>query len=188
MNINITVTGAIFASGIAVSAWAHGGATGIVKERMDGMSTMGKAVKSLVPMMQGKIPLNPAQIRAAAQAIGQHSGDTLIKKFPKGSGKHPSKAKPAIWQDPQGFSALAKRLQTLAKGLEQAAGNPLMGQSGGNSMMGSSTSMMGGGTGMMGGSSANMPDLDQLAQMPVDGVYNMIAKTCSACHSRFRAE
>ena len=28
MNINITVTGAIFASGIAVSAWAHGGATG----------------------------------------------------------------------------------------------------------------------------------------------------------------
>ncbi len=188
MNINITVTGAIFASGIAVSAWAHGGATGIVKERMDGMSTMGKAVKSLVPMMQGKIPLDSAQIRAAAQAIGQHSGDTLIKLFPKGSGDHPSKAKPAIWQDPRDFNALAEQLQTLAKGLEQAAGNPLMGQSSGGSMMGGGSNMMGSGTGMMGGSSAGMADLEQLAQMPVDGVYNMIAKTCSACHSRFRAE
>ncbi len=188
MNIKITVSGAIIASGIAVSAWAHGGATGIVKERMDGMSTMGKAVKSLAPMMQGKTPLGPAQIRAAAQAIGQHSGETLIKLFPKGSGAHPSKAKPAIWQDPQDFNALAKRLQTLAKGLEQAAGNPLMGQSSGGSMMGTGANMMGSSTGMMGGASAGLADLEQLAQMPVDGVYNMIARTCSACHTRFRAE
>ncbi len=27
-----------------------------------------------------------------------------------------------------------------------------------------------------------------IAQMPADGLFNMVAQTCSACHSKFRVE
>ena len=48
------VIGAIVVSAIAATAFAHSGATGIVKERMDGMSALGETIKALVPMMRGE--------------------------------------------------------------------------------------------------------------------------------------
>ena len=48
------VIAVISATTLPVSVSAHGGASGIVKERMDAMGMMGDAVKALKDMMQGK--------------------------------------------------------------------------------------------------------------------------------------
>ena len=47
-----TIVAAVLIAGTAVTAFAHSGATGIVKERMDAMLAMGKAVKTVAPMMR----------------------------------------------------------------------------------------------------------------------------------------
>ncbi len=177
-------TGAALASMIAVAALAHGGATGIVKERMDGMSAMKDAMKTLTPMMQGKTPYDAATVQRAAEAIGRHAGDSMTRLFPEGSGGKPSEAKPAIWQDWDAFAELAEQLHTYAEGLALAADNGLMtaGAGQGSGMMGGA-SMMGGGA-MMGG----IPGREELSEMPADGVFMMLGQTCSACHTRFRSE
>ncbi|WP_170362736.1 c-type cytochrome [Ruegeria arenilitoris] len=183
-------TGAVLASMIAVTALAHGGATGIVKERMDGMSAMKDAMKTLTPMMQGKTPYDAGTVRDAAETIGRHAGDSMTRLFPEGSDGMPSEAKPAIWQDWDAFAELAEQLQTYAEGLALAADNGLMmagagqgsGLMGGSGMMGGA-SMMGGGA-MTGGP----PGREELSEMPADGVFMMLGQTCSACHTRFRSE
>ncbi|MCK0141967.1 cytochrome c [Aliiroseovarius sp. F20344] len=191
MKIEKLTIGAVTASVIAMAALAHGGATGIVKERMDGMGVMKEAVKVLTPMMQGQTAYDADVIRSEAAKIGDHAGEAMTRLFPEGSGGAPSETKDVVWEDWQEFAALAEQLRVVADGLELAAENGLMmagtsGQRanmmGGSTMMNGST-MMGGGF-MMGGSS-NMMDF---ADMPADGVFTMLGQVCSACHTRFRAE
>lgn len=187
--------GAIGLASVA-AAYAHGGATGIVKERMEAMESMGDAVKKLAAMMRGETEYDAATIRAEAETIRQHAGQAITSLFPEGSDGGPSEAKPGIWSNWDEFTALAMQLETFAEGLEAAAGNGLMhggdGPAAGNmmgqqnGMMGSGSGMMGAGSGMMGG--AGMPDADALAAMPADGVFAMMAQTCSACHTKFRIE
>lgn len=189
--------GAAFASVFAVAAWAHGGATGVVKERMDGMGAMKEAVKVLTPMMQGKTGYDPAVVRDQAAIIAAHGGDALTALFPEGSTMDPSEAKDTIWQDWDGFAALADQLRDGAEGLAAAADNGLMmsGGAAGGDMMGSDAAgaaMMGGdamGGGMMGAGmmGQDMGAMD-FAQMPADGAFAMLGQVCSACHSRFRVE
>ncbi|KUJ85176.1 cytochrome C [Ruegeria marisrubri] len=192
--------GAAVASVIAAAALAHGGATGIVKERMDGMSAMKDSMKVLTPMMQGKVPYDAATVRREAEKIGRHAGESLTKLFPEGTAGKPSEAKPEIWQDWDTFSDLAEQLHTYAEGLALAADNGLMmagsgqgaGMMGGGSMMGSGM-MTGGsammGSGMMGGMMmGGVPGREELSEMPADGVFMMLSQACSACHTRFRSE
>ena len=56
-------------------------------------------------------------------------------------------------------------------------------------MMGNS-GMMGEGSGMGSGMGSQVMEMnpEQWANMPVDGVFNMLTQTCSACHTRFRLE
>ena len=61
-----TVFAALAAFGVAGGVLAHGGATGIVKERMDGMVALQKAVKAITPMMMGNAAYDPDQ---AAQFV-----------------------------------------------------------------------------------------------------------------------
>ncbi|WP_417462936.1 c-type cytochrome [Kordiimonas sp.] len=189
MNINKTgwlLAGAITFAG-TVGVLAHGGATGIVKDRMDGMMAMGDAVKSLSDMFRAGT-YDAETVKAGAAIIKQHSGEQLLALFPEGSGGMPSEAKPAVWTDWDAFSGLANDLAALADALSANADNPdgnMPGNGGG--MMGggmSGSSTMGGG--MMGGQ--QMPDAEMLAQMPVEGVFNMAVQTCAACHSKFRIE
>ena len=195
MKISNLVPGAMVASIISAAALAHGGATGIVKERMDGMGVMKEAMKVLTPMMQGKTDYNAATVRSEAGKIAAHAGDALTKLFPEGSLDKPSEAKREIWQDWTSFSDLAAQLEFFSKGLADASENGLMmaGTQQGGNMMGGST-MMGSGTmmggGMMGSGSmmGGRLDPDALAQMPADGVFMMLSQTCSACHTRFRSE
>ena len=183
--------GAVVASGLAVasqSVFAHGGATGVVKERMDGMGVMKEAMKVLTPMMRGQVEYDAAVVRERAEAISHHAGEALTRLFPEGSLDAPSEAKPEIWQDWAAFSAMADQLRVTAVGLAEASENGLMmaGETNavGGMMGGQGSSTMG--SDMMGaGAGSGMMDL---AQMPADGVFTMMGQVCSACHTRFRIE
>lgn len=148
-------------------------------------------------MMRGQTDYDPERVRAFAEDMRQHSGEALTRLFPEGTTGAPSEAKPNIWTDWEEFAALAEQLHTLSEGLALAAENGLMhgggGQTssmmGGESMMGGQ-SMMGGGS-MMGNSATSEfrnYGPEEFSEMPADGVFMMVSQTCSACHTKFRAE
>jgi len=185
---------AIFLVATTTVALAHSGASGVVKQRMDAMSEMGKTIKDLAAMMRGERAYEAKVIKTGAALIGKHSGDTMTGLFPKGSKHGPSEAREEIWTEWDEFVDLSNRLEIFAAGLSDAANNGLMadaaksGTGSSNMMMGQS--MMGGS--MMGGSmmaaGAGVPDREMLASMPADCVFNMLTQTCSACHTKFRLE
>lgn len=194
---NISMVAIILAATSAI-ALAHTGATGIVKERMDAMSEMSKAVKEIAAMMRGEKAYDEKVVRAGAALIGKHSGDAMTGLFPKGSKHGASEAREEIWTNWEEFKSLSNRLELFAAGLSDAADNGLMADvaksgTGSSNMMGQSTmggSMMGGS--MMGSSMmaerGHIPDPEMLASMPADGVFNMLTQTCSACHTKYRLE
>lgn len=184
----------VFAASITAGvALAHGGATGIVKERMDGMAAMQKAVKAVTPIMRGQVEYDADAVRSFAAAVEMHSGEAMTKLFPEGTGGKPSEAKDAVWTEWEGFESLAMDLDVLSKALSEAAGNGLAVEASANagaSMMGTgammgSQSAMGS---MMGQSGVDMLDADMLATMPADALFTRISQTCSACHTKYRAE
>ncbi len=196
------ITSAVAAALLAsAAAYAHSGATGIVKQRMDAMGKLGDVTKSLTEMMRGDITYDAELVRQNATQIRQHAGQSMTKLFPKGSLMKPSEARAVIWSDWEEFEILAMRLETLAIGLEASAENGLMGSdtapaSGMMGTGGSTGGMMGSGGnaggmmasgGMMGGP-GSLPDTTELASMPADGVFNMLAQTCASCHTKFRSE
>ncbi|PHP68487.1 cytochrome C [Zhengella mangrovi] len=194
MRNKIILAAVALSLGGAAAAFAHGGATGIVKERMEAMESMGDTMKALKPMMQGAVAYDADAVRQGARSIRDHAAK-IQDLFPEGSGGHPSEARPEVWTERSDFDALAKRLQVLAAGLKAAAGNDTAMPGSSQGMMGSGQGMMMGGQGMMGGGQGMMmgavgplPDPSDLAAMPAGGVFAMVAQTCSACHSRFRQE
>ena len=102
-----------FALLYSTQTYSHGSATGIVKERMDIMVTVGDTLKMLSGMAKGSIPFNA---KRAAQATRQISDD--LGKYPtmftKHSGAAPSEAAPEIWTDTAGFKELAKKLEAAS--------------------------------------------------------------------------
>ena len=181
---------------MTVAAFAHGGASGVVKQRMDAMSDMGKVMKTMATMMRGDSPLDASTIKTSARTILGHSGEALTKLFPENSNEKPSEALDDIWSNWAEFESLADQLKKLATGMESAAGNDLMMAGQGSSMvkgamMGKSGMMSGGDmmakSGVM-GDGAQMPTPQMLASMPIDGVFNMVAQSCSSCHTKFRLE
>ncbi|KAF0675760.1 c-type cytochrome [Profundibacterium mesophilum] len=195
MNIKIGIIAAL-AGTIAVAATAHNGATGIVLERMQGMSAMKKAVARIAPMMRGEQDYDAAAVASAAQVIGNHAGTALTDLFPEDGSREKSLATDAVWTNWEEFERLSEQLARLAGALEQAAprGTGSASASGGGSasdMMGAG-GMMGGGmsggaAGMMGGGAAPV-DAAALADLPAGEIFAQIAKTCAACHSSFRSK
>jgi len=161
-------------TGLTAAAFAHSGATGVVKQRMEAMKSMGEAVKRIRPMMAAE------------------SGNAMLEKFPQGSMDDPTEALPRIWEEWGRFVAIADQLELAAKGLERAAGNGLTVD---GHMMDSQSGMMGGQSGMMGGGMImggdGFPDgmtPERIGRMPVDRAFMMVTQTCSACHDRYRQE
>lgn len=194
MRIKVWITSTVVAT-IGVAAWAHTGATGVVLERMQGMSAMGESIKTLTPMMRGQVPYDADLVRREADAMVGHSGEQMARLFPEGSGGGVSKALPSVWEDSEQFAALAEDLKTAAEGLKLSAGNGLataqsndsgsmMGGTTGGMMGGGAASMMGGG--MMGSNQVMTGEM--FANMPADAAFTMVAQTCSACHQKFRKE
>jgi cytochrome c556 len=90
---------------LSVSAFAHKGATGIVKERMDNFKASQLALKQVLAAskrndFEGIVPL-ANQIKDWAEI--------MPTKFPSGSDGPPSEAAPAIWTDFEGFKSAAKK-------------------------------------------------------------------------------
>lgn len=56
-------------------ALAHGGASGVVKERME---AMGDAMKELSAIMRGQRDYDAESVRALASTIESHGGDALV--------------------------------------------------------------------------------------------------------------
>lgn len=191
----IILTATTAAVVLAAVASAHEGAEGVVRERMDGMSAMQDVMRTLTPMMRGETDYDPEAVIAGAATIEAHAGTTMTDLFPEGSTGDPSEARAEIWEDWDRFVELAEQLEILAVGLAGASSNPPgspMAGTDGSSMMGGGDSMMGGsnmmgGGNMMGGSTMSL-DAAMLADMPVDRVFTMVAQSCSACHTAFRAE
>lgn len=102
---------------LAATSYAHNGAMGIVKERMDGMSAMGKALKATSEMLKGTRAFDPVAAKDHAELIKSNSGAAMIKLFPEGPVQAVSEARPEIWTDWDRFSDLAMDLEGAAQAL-----------------------------------------------------------------------
>lgn len=100
-------------AGVAVS---HGGATGVVKERMEAMKDMGVRMKAMAAMVRGRTPFDAASAREAADIIAAHARD-VPRLFPNGSRHGPSEAVEKIWLEWPQFVAEAKALEDRADAL-----------------------------------------------------------------------
>ncbi len=106
----------------AVSASAHSGAKGVVKQRMDAMGDISEQMKLLGAMMKKQTDFNPAAASKAADVIAGHASH-IPTLFPEGSNEHPSEALPAIWADWAKFEAIAAELKDGASELSVTAGS-----------------------------------------------------------------
>ena len=79
-------------------AFAHEGATGVVKERMDLMKGQQKQMKLIGEMAKGKKKFDAAKAAAAARDLGK-STKRIPDLFPEGSNGHPSEALDAVWKE-----------------------------------------------------------------------------------------
>ena len=116
--MKVVLTVALVATGTL--ALAHAGATGIVKERMDGMGELAQAMKALVTINKSG-DIDADQVAALARTIQAHSGSALTDRFPKGSLPHVSEAAPLIWTDWGRFTAISDRLLDASKRMEANA-------------------------------------------------------------------
>lgn len=103
------------------NAYSHGGATGIVKQRMDSMVSLKETMKALSVMILKHQDYDVVTIRLYANQLGDNAGEHMVKMFPEGSLKHPSEAKPELWEDWQKFTQWANELEILAKTLHDSA-------------------------------------------------------------------
>ena len=99
---------------------AHSGATGIVKERMDVMSDVGKQMKAIAAIAKGQAAYDTQALKGAAEAIAAHARK-IPELFPEGTDDHPSEARDTIWADWDAFAGLAKDLETAAAELAATA-------------------------------------------------------------------
>lgn len=92
----------------------------IMHVRHEGMEAMGDATKAIHRALSGGPDL--AVVRANASKIAQLS-EQASTWFPAGTGPDVGKtrAKPAIWQNPDDFATKLRTLQTAARALETAA-------------------------------------------------------------------
>ena len=105
---------------LATGAAAHSGAEGIVKQRMDSMDAMAKAVKVVGEMLKGTEQFDPTAISDAARSVVVHA-DQIPDMFPEGSLHGPSEARAEIWSDWDRFTELTKALSSTAGQLAETA-------------------------------------------------------------------
>ncbi len=101
-------------------AFAHSGATGIVKERMDSMKSIGGSMKAISKLDWGSPKTARIALERDAKSIAMHASH-IVKMFPENSIKGPSEAISAIWEKPDEFAKLAEALETRAAELAAIA-------------------------------------------------------------------
>lgn len=101
-------------------AFAHSGATGIVKERMEAMKEIGGEMKIIGGMFRGKITFDAKRLEKAAGVIGGHA-EKIENLFPKGSDHKPTRALPEIWKNKAEFDRIGKDLMSAAAALSKSS-------------------------------------------------------------------
>ena len=101
-------------------ALAHTGATGIVKQRMDGMSSLAQSMKALAEMSKTD-SIDKNQVIEIARQIKDQSGKSMTQRFPVGQQQMISEASPAIWENWQLFEQMSDELFQAAAALETSA-------------------------------------------------------------------
>jgi cytochrome c556 len=99
------------------TALAHEGhehATGVVRERMELMTEMGRRLLAISKRLRADKELD--RIAPDARAIKEASGK-IASQFPPGSTQVPTAAKLVVWQQWDDFSEKAKKLQIEAEKL-----------------------------------------------------------------------
>lgn len=107
-------------SALAGAALAHSGATGIVKQRMDSMKSIAGSTKAISRLDWQQKEEARQVLRSNAETIRGHASH-IVKMFPEGSIEGPSEAVPAIWERPDAFAELARRLEMSASDLFELA-------------------------------------------------------------------
>ena len=102
---------------LATVTYAHEGATGIVKERMDSFAEARGQMKQI----RGAIGEPDFDAITDISAKMQIWADKMANYFPEGSDQPPSEAAPTIWSDPDGFAAKISAYQQSIKALNAAA-------------------------------------------------------------------
>lgn len=114
----------MFLAAIAISisgfAYAHSGAEGVVKDRMDMMGEIARSMKVIGKMIKGEVEYDAPAAKAAALEIFGHLSH-MTEMFPEGSTEKPSEALPAIWENWDEFATLSDKLKTDAKQLAEVA-------------------------------------------------------------------
>lgn len=202
---------ALAACAVAAMAVAHTGASGVVLERMNGMTAMRDTVAELAPIMQGAVPYDAFIVSEGASVIASHAGKTMLSLFPEGSLEGVTYAKPEIWSDWQDFATLAEEMKLYAEALSEAAPNGLEPTSAPPANMAgmdhagmamppvaetnrgfSVAELMGYGEKTVkssvsrGQTNPTSPALT-LSSLAADDLFTRISGTCSSCHARFRA-
>lgn len=106
--------------GSVSAAHAHGGASGVVKERMDGMLSIAREFKTIGEMVQGKSDFDAGAVGLSAAQIGAHSGK-ISHQFPADSFVSPSDARKSILDDWAAFLIFADTLTIASNELAEAA-------------------------------------------------------------------
>jgi len=109
----------IVAAAIVSAALAHEGhehATGVVRERMELMTDMGKRLLTISKRLRANKDFD--HIGPDARAIEQLAG-RITSQFPPGSTQSPTAAKPVVWQQWGDFTEKAKKLQAEAEKLSK---------------------------------------------------------------------
>ena len=117
------ITSIVLSALITVTASAHKDATGIVKHRMDSMSEMGDAMKTMADMVKGKSKYDSNIIRDSAITLSNHS-EKIIEYFPDtddSRNAETSDALPVIWKSWDRFTKLSKGLEDVVDDLNQVA-------------------------------------------------------------------
>lgn len=110
---------------LAGPLFAHNGAMGIVKERMDGMTELGKALKELT-ILSRTTPIDANAVKEQSDILVEHSGERLLDLFPVGSIQNVSEALPQIWDNWDRFEAYAMQLEREASNLPQISSPVVM--------------------------------------------------------------
>ncbi len=102
--------------------WAHSGATGITKERMDLMKGMASSMKVMGAMFKGETAFDPAVVAEKAGLLAEHA-TKIPEMTPEGSNDHPSEALPVIWQAGDDYVADAETMADEGRKLVEIATN-----------------------------------------------------------------
>jgi len=101
-------------SNAALAHEGHEHATGVVRERMELMTDMGKRLLAISKRLRANKELD--RIAPDARAIKEASGK-ITAEFPPGSTQFPTAAKPVVWQQWDDFGEKVRKLQSEAEKL-----------------------------------------------------------------------